>query len=543
MSMYVGAQLAVQERKERVWIHLWLAALCVALLMGTGSARAQAEKVLRVAMTASDIPDWTGHPDQGAEGQRFVGFSLYDSFLNWDLSRSDREAPLAPGLATKWYVDPKNPNRWIFELRRNVKFHDNCPWNADAALWNIARITDDKAPQFNLVHFGRNRGRTVNVAGAEKVDDFTIAINTKVVESIFPYNMAVWFVISKCALEKAKNDYKVYALAPAGSGPYKFASVVPRERLELVKNTDYWNPARIPKHDRMVLLPMPEATTRAAALLSGQVDFIEAPSPDTLPRLRSAGMRVTTLTYPHNWHYQFNFQRGPFKDLKVRQAANHAMNRKEMVDMLGGVAVESFALFTPQQSIYGKPKRFEYDPKKATALLKEAKCHPCSITVGISTSGSGQMQPLPMNELVKSQLEAVGFKVKFEVMDWNTILSLFFKGQAASPTLDALNISLSSIDPVSGLINHFSTPKRGPNGFNWGWYDNKEFDRISEEAMKTFDPVKAQAMFTRLHEMVNEDAARLFIVHDLNPRAMSPRVKGFVPAQSWMQDMTPISLN
>jgi peptide/nickel transport system substrate-binding protein len=541
--MLVGAHPSVPERMWRLWSHLFLLVLFLALLMGTGGARAQAEKVLRVAMTASDIPDWTGHPDQGAEGQRFVGFSLYDSFLNWDLSRSDREAPLAPGLATKWYVDPKNPNRWIFELRRNVKFHDNCPWNADAALWNIARITDDKAPQFNLVHFGRNRSRTVNVAGAEKVDDFTIAINTKVVESIFPYNMAVWFVISKCALEKAKNDYKVYALAPAGSGPYKFASVVPRERLELVKNTDYWNPARIPKHDRMVLLPMPEATTRAAALLSGQVDFIEAPSPDTLPRLRSAGMRVTTLSYPHNWHYQFNFQRGPFKDLKVRQAANHAMNRKEMVDMLGGVAVESFALFTPQQSIYGKPRRYEYDPKKATALLKEAKCHPCNITVGISTSGSGQMQPLPMNELVKSQLEAVGFKVKFEVMDWNTILSLFFKGQAASPTLDALNISLSSIDPVSGLINHFSTPKRGPNGFNWGWYDNKEFDRISEEAMKTFDPVKAQAMFTRLHEMVNEDAARLFIVHDLNPRAMSPRVKGFVPAQSWMQDMTPISLN
>ena len=533
-----------------LWVRAWMGLCCSLLLMAAGgllllpaSARAQAEKVLRVAMTASDIPDWTGHPDQGAEGQRFVGFSLYDSFVNWDLSRSDREAQLTPGLATKWYVDPKNPSRWIFELRRNVKFHDGCAWNADAALWSIARITDDKAPQFNLVHYGRNRSRTVNVAGAEKVDDYTIAIRTKVVESIFPYNMAAWFVISKCALEKANNDYKVYALSPAGSGPYKFSSVVPRERLELVKNTDYWNPARVPKHDRMVLIPMPEATTRAAALLSGQVDFIEAPSPDTLPRLKSAGMRITTLAYPHNWHYQFNFQRGPFKDIKVRQAANHAMNRKEMVDMLGGIAVESFALFTPQQSIFGNPKRYEYDTKKATALLKEANCYPCSITVGISTSGSGQMQPLPMNELVKAQLEAVGFKVKFEVMDWNTILDKFFKGQAASPTLDAMNISLSSIDPVSGLINHFSTPKRGPNGFNWGWYDNKEFDRISDEALKTFDPVKAQAMFTRLHEMVSEDAGRLFIVHDLNPRAMSPKVKGFVPAQSWMQDMTPISLN
>lgn len=504
---------------------------------------AQAQSTLRVAMTAGDIPDWTGHPDQGAEGQRFVGFSIYDSLLNWDLSRSDREAVPAPGLATSWKVDPKNHKRWIFELRRDVKFHDGCPWNADAALWGIARIADEKAPQFNLVHFGRNRSRTSNIESYEKIDDFTIAINTKVEESIFPYNMAVMFMISKCALEKVNYDYKEYAKAPMGSGPYKFSSVVPRERLELVKNTDYWNPARLPKHDRLVLLPMPEATTRAAALLSGQVDFIEAPSPDTIPRLRSAGMKVTLLQYPHNWHYQFNFQRGPFKDLKIRQAANHAVDRKEVVDMLGGVAMESYATFTPSQSIYGKPKKYEYDPKKATALLKEAGCFPCNITVGISTSGSGQMQPLSMNELVKSQLEAAGFKVKFEIMDWNAILDLFFKGWEKAPTFDAINISLGSVDPVSGLINHFSTPKRGPNGFNWGWYDNPEFDRLAEEALKTFEPEKQLALFTRLHEIINEDAGRLFIVHDLNPRAMSPKVKGFVPAQSWMQDIVTISLD
>jgi len=62
---------------------------------------------------------------------------------------------------------------------------------------------------------------------------------------------------------------------------------VPRERLELLKNAAYWNPARVPKHDRLVLIPMPEATTRAAALMAGQVDFVEAPSPDTIPRLKS----------------------------------------------------------------------------------------------------------------------------------------------------------------------------------------------------------------------------------------------------------------
>src|SRR5262249_28717344 len=101
----------------------------------------RAESVLRVAMTAGDIPDWTGQPDQGFEGYRFVGWSLYDALINWDLSRSDREAGLTPGLATKWTIDPANNKRWIIELRKGVKFHDGCDLNADLVVWNIPSST------------------------------------------------------------------------------------------------------------------------------------------------------------------------------------------------------------------------------------------------------------------------------------------------------------------------------------------------------------------------------------------------------------------
>lgn len=521
---------------------LTLAGALAALATFGLPAAASAQTTLRVAMTAGDIPDWTGQPDQGFEGGRFVAWSLYDSLINWDLTKPDVEAGLTPGLATSWTPDEKNPKRWIIRLREGVKFHDGCDWNADVAVWNIARLTDDKAPQFNVVHFARNRSRTNNVVNAEKIDKYTIAINTREPESLFPYNIAYWFMISKCALDKVNNDYKLYAQAPAGTGPYKFGGVVPRERMELIRNENYWNKARIPKHDRMVLLPMPEATTRAAALLSGQVDLIEAPSPDTIPRLKSAGMTVITRPYPHNWHYQFNFQRGPFKDLRVRQAANYALDRKEMVEMLGGIAMESHGVFTPSQKIAGKPKQHAFDPKKATALLKEAGCHPCSVTIGISTSGSGQMQPLPMNELLKAQLEAVGFRVKLDVMDWNALLDVFWKGSERFPQFDALNVSLSTIDPNSGLLKHFTTSNRSPGGLNWGWYENKELDRLAEEVQTSFDEARQIALLTRIHEIVSADAGRLFVVHDLNPRAHSPRVKGFVQAQSWFQDMTPIEI-
>jgi peptide/nickel transport system substrate-binding protein len=504
--------------------------------IAAGSARA--ETVLRIAMTAADIPDWRGQPDQGFEGNRFVANSLYDPLISWDLSSSDKEVIVRPALANKWSVDPSDTKKWVFELRDDVKFHDGCAWNADAAVWNFERLLSDKHPAFAAFNFARARARTNNIERIEKIDDYKIAIYTKIPESLFYYNMPFLFMLSKCALDKAGNDYNVYAKAPVGSGPYKFASVVLHERLELIKNADYWDKKRIPKHDRVVLLPMPEVTTRVAALLSGQVDFIEAPSPDTIPALNSAGMTIVTNVYPHTWPYLLNNARGPFKDLKVRQAANYAMNRSEMVGLLPGVAVPSNGIFIPTQRWYGKPFQYAYDPKKATALLKEAGCYPCEISIAISTSGSGQMQPLPMNELVKEQLEAVGFKVKFATLDWNSLIDIYFKGQSTFP-YDGVNFSSGATDPLS-FVKSTMTAYKSPIGSNWGWYSNPEVDELGNAVLSNFDPTVQDELITKIHEAVVRGARNLMIVSDLNPRAMSPKVKGFVQAQSWFQDITQI---
>ena len=77
---------------------------------------ARAGGVLKVAMTAGDLPVTTGNPDQGFEGFRFVGCNLYDALINWDLSKSDTASDIKPGLATEWHIDPANHKRWIFNL-------------------------------------------------------------------------------------------------------------------------------------------------------------------------------------------------------------------------------------------------------------------------------------------------------------------------------------------------------------------------------------------------------------------------------------------
>jgi peptide/nickel transport system substrate-binding protein len=161
-----------------------------------------------------------------------------------------------------------------------------------------------------------------------------------------------------------------------------------------------------------------------------------------------------------------------------------------------------------------------------------------------------------MNELVKAQLETVGFQVKFEVLDWNTVIDAYIRGWQKYPTLDGLNFSSGVVDPLSGLIKTYATIYRSPVGPNWGWYENKEVDDLVEKTLSTFenkevddlvektlstfDENEQNRLLSRINEITTKDAARVFIVSDLNPRALSPKLKGFVQVQSWFQDLTPI---
>src|SRR5438477_528013 len=382
-----------------------------------------------------------------------------------------------------------------------------------------------------------------NFAGVQKIDDYTVAFDTKGPDSLFPYEISYVLLISPCRAKEVNYNWAEYALRPSGTGPYRYDRAVPHQRLEFVPNTEYWDKTRVPKQDRLVLIPMPEASTRTAALLSGQVNWIEAPSPDAIDRLKAAGMQIVTKVYPHNWTYQLNFVKGPFTDKRVRQAANYALNREDMKDLLNGLMLEQYTTLTPSTAYYGKPVLYKHDPGKAKALLKEAGCLPCKVTFAISTSGSGQMQPLPMNELVKSQLDAAGFEVTLQSMDWNALLQVGRGGVDASPEISALNISRAAQDPFNALIHHVWTGAWGPKAANWGHHGNPAMDKLIEGILAQFDTTKRLVLLTQLHEMMSEEAVLIFVAHDLNPRAMSPKVKGFVQAQSWFQDLTTVTLS
>ena len=520
-----------------------VAAVALGVAITGTSIDARAGGTLVVGMTAGDLPITTGNPDQGFEGYRFVGYSLYDSLVLWDLSSADKASDIKPGLATEWHVDETNAKRWIFKLREGVKWHDGCTFSADDILWNMSHTMNEKAPEFDPSQFAQARSYLGNYAGVSKIDDHTVAFETKVPDSLFPYEISYVLMISPCRAKEMKYNWTDYAQHPSGTGPYRFDHSVPHQRMELLPNTGYWDKTRIPKQDRLVLVPMPEASTRTAALLSGQVNWIEAPSPDAISRLKQAGMQIVTNAYPHNWTYQLNFAKGPFTDKRVRQAANYALNRADMKDLLNGLMLEGYSTVPPSTPYYGHPVIYKYDPDKAKALLKEAGCVPCKVTFAISTSGSGQMQPLPMNELVKSEMDAVGFEVTLQTMDWNALLDVTRAGVDKYPDINAINVSRQTQDPFNALIRHVWTAQWAPKGSNWGHYSNPETDKLVTEIYSEFDPAKRLALLTKLNEKMNEDALLIFVAHDVNPRALSPKVHGFVQAQSWFQDLTPVTVD
>src|SRR5437667_8072736 len=123
--------------------------LAALLTIALSPLSARAETVVRYGISMADIPLTTGQPDRGAGAYQFTAYTIYDPLVAWDMDVADRPGKLVPGLATEWKVDDADKTKWRFTLRKGVKFHDGSDFNADAVIWNLDKVLNDKAPQFD----------------------------------------------------------------------------------------------------------------------------------------------------------------------------------------------------------------------------------------------------------------------------------------------------------------------------------------------------------------------------------------------------------
>jgi peptide/nickel transport system substrate-binding protein len=179
-------------------------------------------------------------------------------------------------------------------------------------------------------------------------------------------------------------------------------------------------------------------------------------------------------------------------------------------------------------------------------LLKEAGyggAKPLKLKVQLPTAGSGNMVPLPMAEFVQQSYKEIGVEVEYVVVDWGTMLTTMRQrpDQPGTPHLDVVNHGLPISDPTQFFLN-FHGASFPPNGSNWSLYRNPKVDELLSKAFETFEPAVRDPLIAEAHALVVDDAPWVFVVHDLNPRALSPKVKGFRQAQSWYQDFTQVTV-
>jgi len=521
------------------------AALTAVSLAPGLTATASAQGTLRVGMTLADIPVSFGQPDQGFEGYRFMGLMVYDALINWDMSQGDKPSGLIPGLAESWSVDPMDKTKWTFNLRKGVKFHDGSEFNADAVIFNFDKLLDKDSPQFSARQGSLVNFRIPSIKSYKKIDDYTVEFTTHAPDSFVPYQLCYILIASPKQWEATGKDWNQFAKTPSGTGPWKLAALAPRERAEFVPFKEHWATDRIPKLDKVITIPIPDPNARTAALLSGQVDWIEAPSPDAIPRIQSQGYNIVSNVYPHVWSWHLSRVEGsPWNDIRVRKAANLAVDREGIKSLLGGYAIPASGHVTREDPWYGKPSfEIKYDPETAKSLLKEAGFgpdKPVKVKAVISASGSGQMLPLPMNEYIQQNLADVGIDVDFEVVEWNAQLDLWRAGAKSPQAKGAhvINVSYTTQDPYSSFTRFLRSDLHAPKGVNWGFYNDPEMDKLLIAASAAFDPKERDAYLAKVHQREVDDAAFVWVVHDVAPRAMSKKVKGYVQARNWFQSLT-----
>jgi len=493
--------------------------------------------VLTIGMTAGDIPnlDTVLSGGQGYEGYRFVGNQLYDGLTKYDLKQGAKTPELVGGLATSWKVDATG-SKWIFTLRTGVTFTDGTPFNAAAVVYNLDRYLNKKAPQFYPAAAAQAGISLGGIKSYKALDTRHVEIDTLGPYSHLPEDLVFIYLASPTAIAKYGNTG--FAKHPVGTGPFVFKSEVRGQEAIFTANKNYWDGA--PKLKELVLEPIPDASTRLAALRSGDVNWIEAPGPDDIPGLKSSGYRIYTNSYDHVWPWILDLTKKPLNNLKVRQAMEYAIDRQTMAtSLLRGTADPAYQLVPRANLAYRASNDiYDYDPAKAKRLLAEAGYpNGFSMTLSYPTGGSGNMQPGPMNQELQSDLAKVGIKVKLEPIEWAAMLTAYSSGKIPGGA-DAINISLTFIQESFWSLVFGST-----SPLNLAHYQNATVDKLLGESLLQPDATKRAAIYAQIAAQVDRDAAWLDIVNDRNPRALAPDVHGFVEPKSWFVDLTTVSVS
>jgi peptide/nickel transport system substrate-binding protein len=472
-----------------------------------------------------------------------------------------------PALATECTAN-EDSTEWTCNLREGVKFHDGTDFNADAVIYNFSRWRFTDHPQhfesqvfeyYEYMWFGFDDDSVIT--DIEKVDDYTVKfiLNAPLAPFLANLAMDMFAISSPAALEQYGEDYGTPAAGCVGTGPFKFVEWIEGDHITVVANDDYWGGR--PTIDEIVWRVIPDDSARFLALKAGDIHALEqATAEDVAAADADPELYVLARPAVNTAYLAFNYKIQEFQDPLVREAAAHAINRQGLVDAFYGPYGEPATNFLPPL-IWGHNDAVEdwtYDPDLSKQLLADAGFPDGLSEVTIAEDmvdaegnvvyAAGDKIPLKLyympvtrfyypspkeiGEAMAADLAKAGIVTELELAgDWPAYLGLRRNGLLVG--LYMLGWGSDNGDP-DNFLNYFfgglssADDVKEPDARE-GFYANQEIAVLLYQAAVNPDQAERQPIYEQVEQMLHDDVARLWIVHNNTPLLFSNKVSGYIP--------------
>jgi peptide/nickel transport system substrate-binding protein len=484
---------------------LRFAAYAAALLLSL-QAGAQAQTTLRIGLAEDpDILD-------PSLARTYVGRIVFASFCD-KLFDIDEKLNIVPQLALSHQTSADGKEVTI-KLRPGVKFHDGEPFDAEAAKFSLER---------HLTMQGSFRKpELAAVDHIEVVDPLTIKLVLK-----SPFSPLIAQLIDRAGMmvspKAAKAEGDKFGLHPVCAGPYKFVERVPQDRIVFEKFKDYWNKDNV-FIDRVVFLPIVDATVRLANLKSGGLDLMERVLATDIKTVQAdPNLRLSSIIELGYQGVTLNVgkdkAKGPLsQSVKVRQALDLSLDREAINQVVfNGESKPGNQWVSPDHPYY--QTAFPIHPRdvaKAKALLKEAGVTP-PVKVDFMVPKGAETEAVA--QVIQSMAAETGFDMKIRVTEFATSLK-----QAEAGDYQAFMLAWSGrIDPDG---NSYVFLKSGAPQ-NYSAWSNPDADKALTDARLVTDPAQRKAIYEKLTKLVLDEHPILYLYHRRLLFAHTTKLEGY----------------
>lgn len=440
--------------------------------------------------------------------------SMYETLV-W----FDENLELKPLLAKSWTVSDDGLD-YTFVLNEGIKFHDGEPFNAESIVANYERAKSDSSL--------RLASQTAMWDSVTVDSEYQVTIHLKEPNNTFLNKLAQVRIVSPKAIKELGKDG--LAKQSAGTGPFILSERVDGGYTKMVRNENYWQDG--PKVDTLTWRVVPEDGARVAMLQTGEADIISPLPAIQVDKLKDDAsldvLNLGGLTYRYatlNKNYTLADGRKPLDDVRVRQAMNYAFDSEAYTQVVfQGYASVPTSLFASSVPYYAEQTPYTADVEKAKSLMSEAGYSdgfPINIWVDNTTI---EMQGA---EFLKQQLAQINIDVNVVPMESTTIADMTSAPEdKAEVQMWYVNWSSGDYSADGSMRNILHGDKYPPSGYNTAFYNNAEFNKCLDDALKTTDTDEITKLYAQAQSIAWEECPWIFLGVDNSLIGQKKYVKG-----------------